>query len=75
MLPPTREHARLLVRGGVGVCAEIPDWSEFLRRYDTAINEILSRTAGREKAGDRQYSRAAGLLRRVWSDTRADVEL
>lgn len=75
LLPPTREHARLLVRGGVGVCAEIPDWSEFLRRYDTAINEILSRTAGREKAGDRQYSRAAGLLRRVWSDTRADVEL
>lgn len=75
LLPPTREHARVLVRGGVGVCAEIPDWSEFLRRYDTAISEILSRTAGRENAGATQHSRAAGLLRRLWSDTRNDAEL
>jgi len=75
LLPPDREHARLLVRGGVGTCVEIPDWSEFLHRYDTAIREILSRTGSRERTGAKQYSRAAGLLRRLWSDTRNDAEL
>lgn len=34
LLPENAEHARLLIRGTAGVKTEIPDWSEFLRRYD-----------------------------------------
>jgi type IV secretion system protein VirD4 len=34
LLPENTEHARLLIRGTAGHQTEIPDWSEFLRRYD-----------------------------------------
>ena len=34
LLPENSEHARLLIRGTAGHRTEIPDWSEFLRRYD-----------------------------------------
>lgn len=75
LLPPDREHARLLVRGGVGTCVEIPDWSVFLHRYDTAIREILARRGDGAKVDTRQYSRAAIQLRRLWTDMRKDNEL
>lgn len=75
LLPPDREHARLLVRGGVGTCVEIPDWSVFLHRYDTAIREILARRGDAAKVDTRQYSRAAIQLRRLWTDMRKDNEL
>jgi hypothetical protein len=34
LLPENTEHARLLIRGTAGHQTEIPDWTEFLRRYD-----------------------------------------
>ena len=34
LLPENIEHCRVLVRGTPGHKTEIPDWSEFLRRYD-----------------------------------------
>ena len=42
LLPPDREHARVIIRGGLGHCMEIPDWPVFRRRYDAAVNAFLS---------------------------------
>ena len=46
LLPPDREHARLIIRGGLGHCVEIPDWSRFRVLYDRASADVLQR-AGR----------------------------
>lgn len=43
LLPPDREHARVIIRGGLGHCMEIPDWTVFRRRYDAAVNAVRSR--------------------------------
>jgi len=36
LLPENKEHARLLIQGMAGCRTEIPDWDEFLKRYDAA---------------------------------------
>ncbi|NTY62579.1 type IV secretory system conjugative DNA transfer family protein [Mycolicibacterium sphagni] len=46
LLPPDYEHARLILRGGLGHCVEIPDWSRFRVLYDRASAAALQR-AGR----------------------------
>lgn len=47
LLPPNRDHARLLVRGTVGSAVEIPDWTVFCARYDTAARAVLEQARGR----------------------------
>lgn len=34
LLPPNRDHARLIRLGTAGVQVEIPEWSKFLATYD-----------------------------------------
>jgi hypothetical protein len=41
LLPPDREHARVIIRGGLGHCMEIPDWTVFRARYDAAVHALL----------------------------------
>lgn len=43
LLPPDRDHARLLLRGGLGHCVQIPDWSRWRPMFDAAVDEVLSR--------------------------------
>lgn len=43
LLPPNGEHARLLIRGTVGQCVEIPDWSVFKQLFDEATGTVRSR--------------------------------
>ncbi|PBA03700.1 type IV secretory system conjugative DNA transfer family protein [Mycobacterium avium] len=43
LLPPDAEHARLLIRGGLGHCVEIPDWTRFKAHYDQACAALLAR--------------------------------
>ncbi len=68
LLPPSREHARLLIRGGVGTCVAIPDWSEFRQRYDTAVDMLL-RTA-RSRGEPRSPQRTLAALGRLWAAER-----
>jgi Type IV secretory system Conjugative DNA transfer len=42
LLPPDREHARVIVKGGLGQLHDIPDWLAFTRRYDAAVNALLA---------------------------------
>lgn len=44
LLPPDREHARVIIRGGLGHCMEIPDWTVFRNRYDAAVSTLLMRS-------------------------------
>jgi hypothetical protein len=67
-LPPNREYARLLVRGTVGSCVEIPDWSVFRAHYDAAVRDLLesARRAGQIGGADR--AKVLRGLRRRWRD-------
>jgi type IV secretion system protein VirD4 len=40
LLPPNREHARMLIRGTVGAQVEIPDWAVFKLRFDAAAKYV-----------------------------------
>jgi type IV secretion system protein VirD4 len=60
LLPPDREHARLILRGGLGHCVEIPDWTQFRARYDATVNALLARSQGQtsgEQAGPERLAR------------------
>ena len=66
LLPPDREHARLLIRGGVGQCVQIPDWSVFVGRYDAACQALVARSGHPSIAGTRTAPpRRAGVWRRL----------
>ena len=41
LLPDNTDHARLVLRGTPGVQTEIPDWSEFVKSYDGAVDRAL----------------------------------
>jgi len=41
LLPQNLGHARLLRRGTAGVTTELPDWPDFVRRYDHAVAKLL----------------------------------
>ena len=41
LLPDNTDHARLVRRGTPGVQTEIPDWSEFIKSYDGAVQRAL----------------------------------
>lgn len=60
LLPPDREHARVLIRGGLGHCMEIPDWTVFRNRYDAAVNALLAKNAARIAAAQRDGQEQAG---------------
>lgn len=45
LLPQNLGHARLLHRGTAGIATELPDWPEFLRRYDHAVDTLLKAAA------------------------------
>lgn len=49
LLPPDREHARLLIKGGLGHCVEIPDWAVFRTRYDAAVDALLRKAAAKQQ--------------------------
>ncbi|MGV7918600.1 type IV secretory system conjugative DNA transfer family protein [Mycobacterium kansasii] len=49
LLPPDREHARLLIKGGLGHCVEIPDWTVFRTRYDAAVDALLRKATSRQQ--------------------------
>lgn len=69
LLPPTREHARLLIRGGVGTCVEIPDWSVFLELYDQTSQAILARAKGQgTDPGTVGPGKLRRMVRRMWAD-------
>lgn len=58
LLPPNREHARLLIRGTVGSAVEIPDWSVFRGHYDAAVRALLeSRRRGSRDEDPRKVLR------------------
>nr|VTP02039.1 Conjugal transfer protein TraG [Mycobacterium riyadhense] len=62
LLPPDREHARLIIKGGLGHCVEIPDWTVFRTRYDAAANAVRSRAAVQNLTGE--FKRTSNLKRR-----------
>lgn len=41
LLPENRGHARLLRRGTAGIVTELPDWPDFLKKYDRAVDRLL----------------------------------
>jgi hypothetical protein len=41
LLPEKRGHARLLRRGTPGITTELPDWPDFVAKYDRAIDRLL----------------------------------
>jgi TraM recognition site of TraD and TraG len=51
LLPPDRDHARVIVRGGLGHCLEIPDWTVFRHRYDAAVRALLRSVASPQILG------------------------
>jgi type IV secretion system protein VirD4 len=74
LLPPNAEHARLLIRGGVGHRVSIPDWSLFKQYYDAAARALISRAAGANPASGtakRNLSAAelGNRMRSLWNDT------
>lgn len=44
LLPANKGAARLLRRGTPGVVTDLPDWPTFVKRYDRAVNTLLSRS-------------------------------
>ena len=67
LLPPNREHARLLIRGGVGNCVEIPDWTVFRSYYDATVTALLN---GASRGGGNLAARGRVLdrMRKLWAD-------
>ena len=45
LLPPDREHARLILRGGLGHCVRIPDWSTWRPLFDSAVSRLIAASA------------------------------
>lgn len=41
LLPQNRGEARLLRRGTAGITTELPDWQEFVAKYDRAVKTLL----------------------------------
>ena len=41
LLPQNRGQARLLRRGTAGITTELPDWPDFLTKYDRAVKTLL----------------------------------
>ncbi|WP_204806022.1 type IV secretory system conjugative DNA transfer family protein [Mycobacterium riyadhense] len=41
LLPQNRGEARLLRRGTAGITTELPDWREFVAKYDRAVKTLL----------------------------------
>ncbi|GAB4710608.1 hypothetical protein MOKP122_48390 [Mycobacterium avium subsp. hominissuis] len=41
LLPQNRGEARLLRRGTAGITTELPDWQEFIAKYDRAVKTLL----------------------------------
>jgi len=66
LLPPDRDHARLLIRSGVGQCVQIPDWSIWVARYDAACQSLIARSGHPTVAATRAPPpRRAGAWRRL----------
>ncbi|MCH9736847.1 MAG: type IV secretory system conjugative DNA transfer family protein [Actinomycetia bacterium] len=71
LLPQTPSHARLLIRGGVGVSVEIPDWSVFKHMYDQVTAAYLAKTGMKSlspedpRAAD-MAARISRVARRLW---------
>jgi type IV secretion system protein VirD4 len=68
LMPPNPEHARLLIRGGVGTSVAIPDWTEFRRRYDAAVDMVLREA--RSSGARRSPQRTLAALARSWGPDR-----
>ncbi|OBJ90371.1 type IV secretory system conjugative DNA transfer family protein [Mycobacterium asiaticum] len=51
LLPQDVGHARLLRRGTAGIATELPDWPDFVQRYDQAVQRLLG---GNENDPQRQ---------------------
>lgn len=71
LLPQTVEHARLLIRGGVGVSVEIPDWSRFKLLYDQVTMDYLARSGNKDLRPDDPKAAVAAarisrMARRLW---------
>jgi hypothetical protein len=65
LLPPNAEHARMLIRGGVGQCVQIPDWSVFIKRYDAACQALVARSGFPNIASTRTVAPPAGVRQRL----------
>lgn len=64
LMPQDTDHARMLIRGTPGICTEIPDWTEFKRRYDNVMRKLL---AGHKKATPELVSAAQARLAEHWA--------
>lgn len=64
LMPEDTDHARMLLRGTPGICTEIPDWTEFKRRYDNVMRRLL---AGHKKATPELVSAAQARLAEHWA--------
>jgi len=65
LLPKSREQARLLIRGDVGVTVEIPDWTVFRQHFDATWKSMVNGSAAQSAADH------VGMLERVrklWAD-------
>lgn len=67
LLPPDREHARMIVRGGLGHCVEIPDWTVFRSRYDAAVDALIRKSQGQQSVS----REAGGMMQRLARQARA----
>lgn len=65
LLPPDPEHARLLLRGGLGHCVEIPDWTRFKAYYDQASRAMVAR-AGYPQMTQANTPALPGSVRTSW---------
>ena len=70
LLPPDRDHARLLIRGTVGRLVEIPDWTVFRERYDAAVRAVLEAARRGGQTGE-DPAKVLGALHRWWGSRRS----
>ena len=65
LLPQSRESARLLIRGEVGVTVEIPDWTVFRDYYDATWKAMVNGSAAGQASTE--HARRLDGLRRLWA--------
>jgi type IV secretion system protein VirD4 len=71
LLPPDRENARLLIRGDVGKCVQIPDWTVFRSYYDAAVKGLITNGARPTNIDGPSRTRVIDRLKHLWADNAA----
>lgn len=65
LLPQNVGQARLLRRGTAGIATELPDWPEFVRRYDHAVKQLLQANLTQSREPETLWQWVIGRHRRA----------